>query len=138
MPSLKSLLFALPLVVLPFTYAPDAAACGGCFHGEMENTQVTGHRMIFSISKTETTLWDQFSYTGDPSSFAWVLPVKGNPEIGLSSDALFGNLDALTQVQVAPPPLNCPPPPYCYNGSSGSSSGGFGGAGGGGPVTVVA
>ena len=31
--------------------------------------------MVFSISKTQTTLWDQFHYTGNPSEFAWVLPV---------------------------------------------------------------
>jgi hypothetical protein len=137
---LASLLLAAPVLSLSLA-SSDAAACGACFHGEMENTQVTGHKMIFSISQTETTLWDQFDYMGDPTSFAWVLPVKGMVDVGLSSDALFENLNQQTAVQVAPPPLNCPPPPGCYGGVSGSSSGGFngaGGAGGGGPVTVVA
>ncbi|MFT3766374.1 MAG: DUF2330 domain-containing protein [Minicystis sp.] len=127
MRSLTSLLFAIPLAALSLAFAPDAAACGACFHGEMENTQVTGHKMIFSISPTETTLWDQFQYVGDPSSFAWVLPIKGNVDIGLSSDALFEQLNQSSQVTVEPPPINCPPPPSCWNGSaSASSSGGLG------------
>jgi uncharacterized membrane protein YgcG len=139
MRTLSTLLFTASAAALSLALAPDAAACGACFHGEMENTQVTGHKMIFSISQSDTTLWDQFSYTGDASSFAWVLPVKGTVDVGLSSDALFENLIPATQVTVSPPPLNCAPPPYCggfNSSSSGSSSGGFGGGTGGG-VTVV-
>jgi MYXO-CTERM domain-containing protein len=139
MSPLKKLAFLAPLGALALASAPrPATACGACFHGESENTQVTGHRMVFSISPSETTLWDQISYTGDPSSWAWVLPVKGTVEIGLSSDALFEAMVQLTQVQVAPPPQNCPVPD-CYNGYGGSDSG-FGGAGGGtsGGVSVVA
>src|SRR3954452_24175532 len=97
------LLLAIPFVLLAATHAPDAAACGGCFHNgvqQMENTQVSGHRMIFSISQAQTTLWDQIEYVGAPSSFAWVLPIKGAVDVGISSDALFGNLDAGTGVTV--------------------------------------
>lgn len=139
MRSKASLLFAFPLAALAATFAPDAAACGGCFHGEGENTQVTGHRMILSVSPAETTLWDQFQYAGEPTSFAWVLPVKGTVEIGLSSDALFEQLIQSTVVQVAPPPLNCPFPPNCYYGNGGGGGGlAFGDAGGPPPVSVVA
>jgi len=49
--------------------------------------------MILSISQDRTTSWDQITYAGAPSSFAWVLPIKGQVEVGLSSDALFGTLD---------------------------------------------
>ncbi|MFT3770490.1 MAG: DUF2330 domain-containing protein [Minicystis sp.] len=141
----KWLLASIPLFALLFAAQPPRArACGACFHGEGENTQVTGHRMIFSISQARTTLWDQISYTGDPSSFAWVLPVKGSVEIGLSSDALFASLDQATQVAVEPPPLQCPDPPECWYdeniggyGGEGGASGGEGGGGGGG-VEIVA
>jgi hypothetical protein len=138
-----SLLFALPLVALAVTDARDAAACGGCFVPPDENTQVTGHRMLLSVSPTQTTLWDQIEYSGDPASFAWVLPIMGQVEIGLSSDALFAFLGQATQVGVFPPPLNCPEPPSCYygegdfGGSTGTGSSGAGGGAGGG-VTVVA
>src|SRR5579862_8543967 len=99
--------FAFPLLVglsaglLALGHARDSSACGGCFVGETENTQVTGHRMIFSISTTETTLWDQISYSGNPASFSWVLPIRGQVTVGLSSDALFEELENDTQVTVS-------------------------------------
>lgn len=136
-----ALLLAIPVTALALTDARDAAACGGCFVPPDENTLVTGHRMLLSVSQTETTLWDQITYSGDPSSFAWILPTKGLVEIGLSSDALFAFVGQATAVTVAPPPLNCPgPPDGCY---FGDAEGGFGsGAGTGGAsdggVTVVA
>ncbi|MEO7330551.1 MAG: DUF2330 domain-containing protein [Minicystis sp.] len=135
-PILLSLSFAA-LAVLP---ARDAAACGGCFHEmqDMESTQVSGHRMIFSISQSQTTLWDQISYVGNPASFAWVLPYKGTIDYALSSDALFANLELQTQVTVSSPPYSCPPPPFCGNSSVASTSTtGTGGGGGGDPGTVT-
>jgi len=39
-----------------------ADACGGCFHEPPNPNEtpsvVTDHRMAFSVSKTQTTLWD--------------------------------------------------------------------------------
>jgi len=67
--------------------------------------------MILSISQGQTTLYDELRYVGDPESFAWVLPISGTAKIGISSDGLFATLDAMTQVTVIPPPLNCPTPP---------------------------
>ncbi len=109
--------------------AHDASACGGCFGPppiqETEGTVVTGHRMILSISSDRTTLYDQIKYVGAPSSFGWVLPIKGIADIGLSSDALFANLESLTDVTVSSPIINCPP---CNSsGFSASSTGDFGG-----------
>ena len=124
----RTLLLLAPVASLALTQARDAAACGGCIHEttpiiqQSENTQVTGHQMVLSISKKQTTLWDQITYSGNPSSFAWVLPIKGTVEFGLSSDALFGALEVATNVVVYGPPLNCPSPPYC--GGDGQLSGG--------------
>ncbi len=84
-----------------------ASACGGCFTSQTENTQVSGHRMILSTAMDKTTLWDQITYSGSPESFAWVLPIKGTVDVGLSSDALFQVLDQLTAVTVVSPPI-CP------------------------------
>ena len=64
---------------------------------------------------------------GTPSSFAWVLPIKGLVDVGISSDALFGNLDASTNVTVNSRLISCPPPP-CLNSSG--AGGGFAGGGG--------
>src|SRR6185369_10289566 len=74
------------------------------------------------LSTQQTTLYDQITYSGDPSSFAWVLPIKGVATVGLSSDALFQNLGADTQVTISAPQINCAPPPYCGNGAGGSGS----------------
>jgi hypothetical protein len=101
----------VPIVMLA---DKDASACGGCFAPPREsNSVVTDHRMILSISTTQTTLYDQIEYSGSPSSFAWVLPITGNATVGLSADVLFQALDQATQTQVNQPPLNCPPPPNC-------------------------
>jgi hypothetical protein len=92
----------------------DASACGGCFAPPREsNAVVTDHRMILSISPVQTTLYDQIRYSGSPSSFAWVLPIKGHVDVGLSADIVFQALDQATQTQVNQPPLNCPAPPSC-------------------------
>jgi hypothetical protein len=127
----RSLILALAFSAAASVGARDAAACGGCFH-EGEATQVVGHRMIFSVSKSATTLWDQIKYSGDPQSFAWVLPVKGQVTVGLSSDALFQVLDQTTQVYVTNPSLPC-----LQGGPDNGGNGGGGGGGGGGGVTVV-
>jgi len=94
-----------------------AAACGGCFHGvaPTEKTVVTGHRMAFAISPTHTVLWDQIKYDGNPSEFAWVLPVHPGTRIEASYDEWFAALDASTQPQITGP----------------TPSGGGGGGGGG-------
>jgi hypothetical protein len=127
----------------------DASACGACFAPQGEtNSVVTDHRMVLSVSPQQTTLYDQIRYSGSPSSFAWVLPIAGQVEIGLSADILFGALDILTQTQVVEPPRNCPAPPascqnqYGEGDSFGSRapSAGFADAGssGGGGVSVIA
>jgi hypothetical protein len=89
----------------------DAAACGGCFHPynaqPEESSVVTGHRMALAISPTETVLWDQISYAGSPSDFAWVLPVRRGAYLELSNDAWFDTLDAATATRVSQPRLDC-------------------------------
>jgi hypothetical protein len=104
----------------------DAAACGGCFTppNEIESV-ITDERMIFSISKDQTTLYDQIRYSGSPSSFAWVLPIKGTVTVGLSADLMFNVIDqTLTASQVVQPPTDCPPPPTCNFDYAGGGSAG--------------
>jgi MYXO-CTERM domain-containing protein len=106
----------------------DARACGGCFHepgiqaGTQNGEVITDHRMIFSVSPKQTTLYDEIEYAGDPQSFAWVLPIHGPVTVGLSADVLFAALDGLTQTSIVGPTFYCPP----AGGSAGaaSSSGG--------------
>lgn len=89
----------------------DAHACGACIQPRETPSVVTDHRMIMSISKEQSTLYDQIQYTGSPSSFGWVLPVVGDIDIGVSSDLVFAALDQRTATQIIAPPQNCPPIP---------------------------
>jgi len=105
----------------------DASACGGCLQPPPPPTQtasdVTDERMLFAISTTQSTLYDQLEYTGNPSSFAWVLPIRGTVDVGLSADVLFDSFDALTATQIVAPPQNCPPPASCPGLGGGGASG---------------
>src|SRR5262245_66336390 len=74
----------------------DAEACGGCVLPPSQSTVVTGHRMVLSVSTSQTVLWDQIKYTGDPSEFAWILPVRAGALIEESTAAWFETLDAAT------------------------------------------
>src|SRR3954468_19226808 len=90
----------------------EAAACGGCFHPPTQvASDITDERMLLSVSTKQTTLYDQIRYSGNPSSFAWDLPIHGTVDVGLSADVLFGSIDTLTATQITPPPQNCPGPP---------------------------
>jgi MYXO-CTERM domain-containing protein len=105
----------------------DASACGGCFSPPPSPTEnptiVTDHRMILTIAKDKSTLYDQIKYSGNPASFAWVLPISGTVDVGLSADVVFQALDGATTTSIVAPPRNCPAPPTCNNRNSA-----FGGA----------
>jgi hypothetical protein len=117
----------------------DAAACGGCFHPPTQTVaDITDERMLLSVSTTQSTLYDQLEYTGSPSSFAWVLPIHGTVDVGLSADVLFDSFDELTQTQIIPPTPNCPSPNCNFLGEAPSAAAsGATVAGGGGVVTVT-
>lgn len=96
--------------IIATTYAleHDARACGGCI-GE-STTVVTDHRMILTVGQDQSTLYDQIRYTGNPASFAWVLPISGTVDVGLSADVVFQTLDQLTTTRIVAPPQNCAGP----------------------------
>ncbi len=140
---LRSGVPAAALFFCAVTNAPDASACGGCFHSanDVGGSIVTDHRMVFEITAQETILWDQVRYSGDPAEFAWVLPVRAGARVELSSGEWIAALDAATRSTVAGPTVTCPARPSNATSSSGqssrqgqstsSSSGGGGGGGGG-------
>jgi MYXO-CTERM domain-containing protein len=91
----------------------EAHACGGCFVPTEVESVITDEKMILSVSMNQTTLYDQINYSGNPASFAWVLPIRGQVTVGLSADIMFQVINQLTQTSVQAPPTNCPPPPSC-------------------------
>jgi hypothetical protein len=94
--------------------------------------------MLLSVSAQQSTLYDQIRYAGSPSSFAWVLPIHGTVEVGLSADVLFDSMDVLTETQIVAPFPTCPPPPNCgFFGADASASSEGGAAGTAAPPVVV-
>jgi hypothetical protein len=122
---------ACPIVGF-FFESHDALACGACFHSPpppsqvVDTSLVTDHRMAFSISQTQTVLWDQIRYSGTPTDFAWVLPIRAGARVELSSDAWLAALDASTRTVITGPTAACQgSAPTQYEGSGigcGSSS----------------
>ena len=106
------------LVASSLAVSHPARACGGCFVRPTENTVVTDHRMAFSVSPAQTVLWDQIKYTGSPSEFSWVLPVRAGAVVQLSHDEWFAALDATTSPIIYGPTPNC-------GGGGGIACGGF-------------
>ena len=78
--------------------------------------------MLLAVSTTQSTLYDQITYSGNPSSFAWVLPIHGTVDVGLSADVLFDSMDVLTQTQINASCVNCPQPSGCGAGAGCASS----------------
>ncbi len=102
---------ALPIAGVLFE-GHDALACGACFHTPpptqvVDTSLVTDHRMAFSISQTQTVLWDQIQYSGSPTDFAWVLPIRAGARVELSSDAWLAALDASTRTVITGPTPSC-------------------------------
>jgi hypothetical protein len=133
----KSLILGLSIASSGLVFAPerDAAACGGCFHPPTQTvSDITDERMLLAVSTLQSTLYDQLRYMGTPSDFAWVLPIHGTVDVGLSADVLFDSFDALTQTQIVPPTPNCPSP-SCGSVPQGATANA--GAGGGPENTVT-
>ncbi|MFO0603621.1 MAG: DUF2330 domain-containing protein [Polyangiales bacterium] len=103
--------------------ADRAEACGGCFAPPQTIQVVTDHRMVLSLSRDRTVLWDQFRYSGRPEDFSWILPIRNGPGVIIEeADNLF--LQAVDDV--AAPIVNPAPFPSCN--LSGSRGGLFGSA----------
>src|SRR5580700_7275672 len=107
----RALIFGLSISTSAIAIAAerDAAACGGCFHPPTQVvSDITDERMLLAVSTLQSTLYDQLEYSGSPANFAWVLPIHGTVDIGLSADVLFDSMDVLTETQIVPPVPNCP------------------------------
>lgn len=98
------------------TSAGEARAAGGLFTtmADAATTHVTEHRVVLSLSDQQTSLWDDLSFTGQPSDFAWVMPVKGSAVVAESAYYLFSALNQSSVVEAWSPYVPCPcPDPGC-------------------------
>jgi MYXO-CTERM domain-containing protein len=73
----------------------DVLACGGFFCSQSSPVNQARERIVFAQNPDDTvTAIIQIDYAGPAERFAWLLPIAGNPEVGISStDAI----DAISQ-----------------------------------------
>ncbi len=110
---------AAALAAVTFAGERRASACGGCFQPPQQSvSDITDERMLLAVSPAQSTLYDQIQYSGSPSNFAWVLPIRGTVQVGLSADVLFDSVASLTDTVINPPPLNCPSPNCAFGNAS--------------------
>ncbi len=107
---------------------PDAAACGGFFCNAAQPVPIiqAGEQVVFARHNGLTSMHVQVTYSGDPTSFGWVLPLSETPlgddgealpldrMLRLSHPALFNTLELATRPTFTMTPSrvenNCPSP----------------------------
>jgi hypothetical protein len=107
----RAVLFSVSLVGVAVR-AGEADACGGCFGPPNVPQVVTEHRMVLALSTQQTTLWDQFQYSGSPEDFSWILPIRytERTRVEVGSDAFMSMMDRLTTPSLQYPTPPSPPP----------------------------
>lgn len=85
-------------IVLVGTYQlPRASACGGFFCDNAQPVVQAAERIVFQHDGAgNVTAIVQIQYQGTAERFAWVLPVPGRPDVGVSSNIVFTRLLART------------------------------------------
>lgn len=87
------------LGAIGFGVVPRARACGGLACNTMVGQPVsqTAERIVFVQNGDGTvTSIVEILYEGEGDRFAWILPVPGRPEVGVSSSIVFDRLQAGT------------------------------------------
>jgi MYXO-CTERM domain-containing protein len=133
---------ALVVTVAIGLHPQRAAACGGFFCSSAQPVNQAAERIIFSANSDGTvTAVVQIQYSGPSEDFAWVLPVPGVPEVGVSSDLAFARLQQASNPQYILTTQiegQCRQERSCANcDASADGAGGAGGAGGFEPVVDV-
>jgi hypothetical protein len=89
------LLPLVPLLALLAGPAP-AGACGGFFCSFAPMNQVS-ERILFVDRGDSVTTHVQIAYNGTAQDFAWILPVPSRPDLAVSHNELFRQLQFATQ-----------------------------------------
>lgn len=99
-------------VALVTAVAPSPArACGGLFCSTSPVDQ-NAERILFEVNPDGTvTATVEISYTGDPASFSWIVPVTETPSsMDVAPTSSLRLLDLATAPTIIPPPTTCTDP----------------------------
>lgn len=93
----RALPVVLALTTLSLAPAP-ASACGGLFcSSPSQPVNQTAERIVFSRDAGgNVTAIIEIRYEGTAANFAWLIPVAGDPTVGVSSTAVFDRLQQST------------------------------------------
>lgn len=86
-------LLALPAIVIA---SSPTHACGGFFCQTTPVNQAA-ERILFVADEGTVTTHVQIVYNGAAADFAWILPVPSVPELDVSHNEIFNQLDVATQ-----------------------------------------
>jgi MYXO-CTERM domain-containing protein len=91
-------LLGLAVAVVGLVAAPEpASACGGFFCNNQQPVRQSFERIVFSQNEDDTvTAVIQIQYQGPSEQFAWLLPVPGEPKVGVSSNSALTRLENAT------------------------------------------
>ncbi|HVW24256.1 MAG TPA: DUF2330 domain-containing protein [Polyangiaceae bacterium] len=93
---LSALLAITALLSWPFM-SRSAEAFGGVWSSRTARVRQAGEEILFVDNPDATmTAIVRMSYVGSSERFAWVIPVRGKPKIGVSSSTVFRRLEAAT------------------------------------------
>ena len=102
-------LFALPIALCClFLLSLPAQACGGIFISDSTRNKVSQdtERLLITVGKQQTTLYEEIRYKGSAQDFAWVLPVPVVPQVDTAPQNLFTFLEYMTEPRFVVPQTN--------------------------------
>ena len=87
---------ALSLALL-FIYTQQSHACGGFFCSNVPMNQAAERILFVKRDDGKITTHVQIQYSGAKTDFAWILPMPSVPELGVSHNSIFQQLQFATQ-----------------------------------------
>jgi hypothetical protein len=82
--------------------ATERAGAFGVLGNQPAATEVRSHRVALAVSPDRTVLWDELTFSGAPTEFLWLFPVKGSTTFEIANPAWFDTLEAVTRPRVGP------------------------------------
>ncbi|MDP6039018.1 MAG: DUF2330 domain-containing protein, partial [Candidatus Latescibacteria bacterium] len=84
-------------LILLFLYAQISYACGGFFCSNVPMNQAAERILFVKRDDGKITTHVQIQYSGEKTDFAWILPVPSIPDLGVSHNGIFQQLQFATQ-----------------------------------------
>ena len=91
----------VPVLVAALGAAPRIAAACGCFAAPNPSVPVVqaGEKIVFAQDGTKVTAHIQIQYEGNAEEFGWLIPMPAVPDVRLSTEELFSELEDSTNPQ---------------------------------------